>query len=104
MISAFPTTKAYFIAGLSLSFLISAGMIRDGRSLSAALLVFLLGVFISWFVSSLIALTNHRRLLNILYRAMKPKDFIAVYSPVAKNDKTRKNIHLIFITILLNQN
>jgi tetratricopeptide (TPR) repeat protein len=102
MISAFPTTKAYFIAGLSLSFLISTGMIRDGRSLSAALLGFLLGVFISWFISSLIALTYHRKLLNILYRAMKPKDFIAVYSPVAENDKTRKNIHFSMMCFLSN--
>lgn len=102
MISAFPTTKAYFIAGLSLSFLISAGMIHDGRSLPAAFLGFLFGVFISWFISSLLALTNHRKLLNILYREMKPKDFIAVYYPVAKNDKLRKNIHFSMMCFLSN--
>ena len=68
MISAFPTTKVYFITGLSLSFLISTGMIHDGRSLPAAVLGFLLGVFASWFISSLIAFTKHRKLLNIFYR------------------------------------
>ena len=102
MISAFPATKAYFIAGLSLSFLISAGMIHDGRSLSAALLGFLLGILFSWFISSLIALANHRKLLNILYRTMKPKDFIAVYSPVVKNKKIRKNIHFSMMCFLSN--
>ena len=102
MISAFPTTKAYFITGLSLSFLISAGMIHDGRRLPAVFFGFLLGVFISWFIASLIALTKHRKLLNILYREMKPKDFIAIYSPVAKNDKLRKNIHFSMMCFLSN--
>ena len=102
MISAFPTTKVYFITGLSLSFLISTGMIHDGRSLPAAVLGFLLGVFASWFISSLIAFTKHRKLLNIFYREMKPKDFIEIYSPVAKNDKLRKNIHFSMMCFLSN--
>lgn len=88
----FSRYRSFLYLGAGLGFLIFGAMMHDGRKWYFALAAFLVTVVIAWFAVSVLSVLAHRRFLSIFYSAMKPEEFISVYTPLVKKSKVRKNI------------
>lgn len=88
----FPKYRSFLYLGAGLGFLIFSAMIHDGHKWYFALAALLAAVIIAWFAVSAMSVSAHRRFLAVFYNAMRPKDFITVYTPLVNSGKVRKNI------------
>ena len=92
MINLFSKSKGYFTAGLSLCFLVAAGLLHDHKPWYTILAITLTGVYLSWLIASISAFMLHRRILNLFYAQLNPHVFITVYQPLLRKANIRKNI------------
>ena len=91
MIFLFPKSRGYFIAGLSLCFLVAAALLHDHSPWYVILPVILAGAALSWIIASVSAFLQHRRILNVMYAELKPDEFIRIYEPLMQKARVRRN-------------
>ena len=92
MIRLFPKCKAYLTAGCALMFMVAAALYKDVMKWYWALLVFVLGCALVFFLVSCMAYKLHGRLLSVLYVSMKPRDFLSFYAKLTDADGLRDNV------------
>ena len=92
MIRLFPKCKAYLTAGCALTFMIAAALYKDVMKWYWALLVFVLGCALVFFIVSCMAYKLHGKLLSVLYVSMKPRDFLSFYAKLTDTDGLRANV------------
>lgn len=100
MYKLFSRSKAYLVLGCALTFLFLGTLVHDRAHPYTIIAVAVCGVFASWLCAEFSAAMRHHAILLVLYRLLRPGDFIRLYEPLLANTSLRCRIRFTMLMYL----